>query len=278
MVAAGVGATTVVPGHVGDPARRGLEVEQLPSGGVADERAAERVVPLAGRIGVHVAVQEQGGPQPGREDVEGGEALMRRIGPVAHAAGRGVGQEHVQPVRSSLTRSRAAVQAGFKGQPPGPPGLLPVAVLVRAGAVAAGAAQAGDPQASHVHHPAVRADRPVRPRRPGREPRAQRQAGPADPVPGQVRVVVARHEDQRHVERVHQVAQVLERQIAAAQDDIGAAHRAEVGIQAFLDHVGDGQDAYHSAIVRREPGPELVQREAVSRTSRPLRRSPASTR
>ena len=186
----------------------------------------------AGRIWVHVPVQQQGGLQPPGEDVERGEALVHRVGPVTHAARRGVGQQHVQPV------CRGA--AGPGGQPPGPPGLLPVGVLVRAGAVAAAAAQAGDPQAGHVHHPAVRADRAVGPRRPGRQPRAQHQTAPADAVAGQVRVMVAGHEYERHIERVHQVTQVLERQVAAAQDEVGAAGRADVGPQAFLDHVGDG--------------------------------------
>jgi hypothetical protein len=107
VVASPVAAGAVVPRHIGDPARRGVEVEQLPSGGVADKRAAEGVVPLARRIGVHVTVQEQGGPQPGREDVESGEALVRRVGPVAHTAGRGVGHEHVHPVLAGLAAKLA---------------------------------------------------------------------------------------------------------------------------------------------------------------------------
>ena len=259
--AAGTGTVvtgTVVPGHVGDLARRGLEVEELPPGHVPHERAAELVVAAAGRIRVHVPVQQQGRPQPSGEDVQGGKTLVHRVRPVAHAARRGMGQQHVQPVWLPAARPAAKLAQGHPvqpdpgGEPPGPAGLLPVGVLVWPGAVAAAAAQAGDPEAGHVHHPAVRADRPVRPRRPGREPGAQGQAGPADAVPGQVRIVIAGHEDQRHVESVHQIAQVLERQVAAAQDEVGAAHRADVGPQAFLDHVGDGQDAHHTVIVRCE--------------------------
>ena len=52
--------------------------------------------------------------------------------------------------------------------------------------------------------------------------------------------MVTRHEYERHIERIHQVAQILERQVAAAQDEVGAARRADVGPQAFLDHVRDG--------------------------------------
>ena len=52
--------------------------------------------------------------------------------------------------------------------------------------------------------------------------------------------MIAGHEDERYVERVHQVTQVLEREVAAARDEVGAAGRADVGPQAFLDHVGDG--------------------------------------
>ena len=57
--------------------------------------------------------------------------------------------------------------------------------------------------------------------------------------------MVAGHEDQRHVERVHQVAQVLEGQVAAGQDEVGAAHRAQIGVQPLVHLVGDGEDTDH---------------------------------
>ena len=43
--------------------------------------------------------------------------------------------------------------------------------------------------------------------------------------------MVAGHEDQRHVERVHQRAQVLERQVAAGQDQLAPTRRVRVGQQ-----------------------------------------------
>ncbi len=88
----------MVPGHAGDLARRGLEVEELPPGHVPHERAAEPVVAPAGRIRVHVPVQQQGRLQPSGEDVQGGKTLVHRVRPVTHAAWRGMGQQHVQPV------------------------------------------------------------------------------------------------------------------------------------------------------------------------------------
>jgi hypothetical protein len=59
-------------------------------------------------------------------------------------------------------------------------------------------------------------------------------ARPGLAVAGQVGIVVPGHEDQRDVEPVHQVAEVLERQVAAGQDEVCAAQPAQIGVQPLV--------------------------------------------
>jgi hypothetical protein len=140
---------------------------------------------------------------------------------------------------------------GTPGQGAGTPGLLPLGVLVGAFAVAAAAAQPGQAQPGRVHDALLGADGALRPRRRGRQPGPQRQPGPRGGVSGDIGVVVAGYEHQRHVEHVHQAAQVLEGQVAAGDDQLGRPHRVRIRQQGVVDLIGDGQDKNHSAIVRR---------------------------
>ena len=61
--------------------------------------------------------------------------------------------------------------------------------------------------------------------------------------------MVAGYEHQRHVEHVHQAAQVLEGQVAAGDDQLGRPHRVRVRQQGIVDLIGDGEDKNHIAIV-----------------------------
>jgi hypothetical protein len=65
--------------------------------------------------------------------------------------------------------------------------------------------------------------------------------------------MVPGHEYQRHVEPVHQVAQVLEGQVTAGQDEVRAAHRAQIGVQPLVHLVGDGEHTDHLTIVCAGP-------------------------
>ena len=63
--------------------------------------------------------------------------------------------------------------------------------------------------------------------------------------------MITGHEDQRNVQHVHQRVQVLERQITAGQDQLGAAHRGRVGHQRVIDLIGDREHPDHTTIIGR---------------------------
>ncbi len=62
--------------------------------------------------------------------------------------------------------------------------------------------------------------------------------------------MIAGDEHERHVQAIHQVSQVLERQVTAGHDELGGADRAEIGVQPLIDLVGYGEHADHASIVR----------------------------
>ena len=195
---------------------------------------------------MHVTVQQRRGLERGDQAGQRLEPAVRRVVAVADAARRRMGEQHVDAAAVPLPAPpRPAAQR------PGAPGLLPVGVLVRAVAVAQAPAEPGHPQAGHVDDPAVGVDGAVRPGRPGGKAGLQRQPGPGRPVPGQVRVMVAGHENQRDVQRVHQRAEVVERQVTAGQDQLGAAHRGRVGRQRVIDLIGHREHADHTSIIGR---------------------------
>jgi hypothetical protein len=55
--------------------------------------------------------------------------------------------------------------------------------------------------------------------------------------------VVARHVEQRDVEAADQVLEIVEGQVAAAQDQVGPDLRQALAVETFIDLVGDGEDA-----------------------------------
>ena len=201
----------------------------------------EPVVPDRLVVGVDVPVQQQRRLEPPGEPVQGLESLVRRILAVTGAPRRRVREQHVHaaPV-PQLPPARPARQRA------GPPGLLARRVLVGAIAVAAGAAEPGDAKIGHVHHRPVGVDRAGGPGRPGRQPGLERQPRARGAVAGHVGIVVAGHEHERYVERVHQVAQVVEGKVAAGDDQPGLAHRPHVGVQGVVHLIGHGEDKNHT--------------------------------
>ena len=55
--------------------------------------------------------------------------------------------------------------------------------------------------------------------------------------------MVAGHEHERHVERVHQRAEVLRGQVTAGHDQLGRPGLAQIGQQPLVHLVGDGEHA-----------------------------------
>jgi len=55
--------------------------------------------------------------------------------------------------------------------------------------------------------------------------------------------VVAGNIKERHVERAHEVFEVVERQVAAAKNEVGARAAQPVTVQSLIDLVGDGEYA-----------------------------------
>src|SRR5215472_6245568 len=263
------------PVSAGMATRRALEagarlyVKKMPPHDVAHHGPPQLMVLGRRPVRVDMAVQQQGRLKPGGEPVECAEPLMGRVLGVARTLRWGVGEQHVD-----ATPVADPAPPGPAGQGTGPARLLPLGVLVGAFAVAAGAAEPADAQPGHVDHPALRADRALGPRWPGRQPGPQRQAGPGDAVAGDVGVVVARHEHQRHVERVHQVTQVVEGEVAAGDDEPCLAHGPDIRAERVVDLVGYGEDHDHTPMVCRSPldarrcGPHLDTRVPVALASK----------
>src|SRR5262249_9181192 len=63
--------------------------------------------------------------------------------------------------------------------------------------------------------------------------------------------MVAGHEHQRHVEHVHQAAEVIEGQVTTGDDELGIPDRMRVRQQGIVDLIGDGEDEDHMPMVRR---------------------------
>ncbi len=152
-----------------------------------------------------------------------------------------------RPSRARRQRARRAKRAGAAR-------LLALAVLVRPVAVTRAAAQSGDAQPGDVDHPAVGIDGARRPGRRLRQAGSQDQPASERAVAVHVGVVVARDEHQRAVEDVHQRAQVVERQVAAGQDEIDVARTSGVGVKRLVDLVGDCEHPDHPSSVTREVG------------------------
>lgn len=55
--------------------------------------------------------------------------------------------------------------------------------------------------------------------------------------------MIAGHVEKRNVEPADQVLEIVEGQVAAAQDQVGPDLRQAIAIEAFIDLVGDGEDA-----------------------------------
>jgi hypothetical protein len=62
--------------------------------------------------------------------------------------------------------------------------------------------------------------------------------------------MVARHVQQRHVEPAHEVFEVVERQVAAGDRQVGPQRGQAVGVQRLVDLVRDREDA-RQRFVRR---------------------------
>ena len=55
--------------------------------------------------------------------------------------------------------------------------------------------------------------------------------------------MVAGHVQQRDVDPADQVLEVVERQVAAAEDQVGTKARQPVAVEPLIDLVRDGEDA-----------------------------------
>src|SRR5450759_3150476 len=66
--------------------------------------------------------------------------------------------------------------------------------------------------------------------------------------------MVAGHEDQGHVQRVHQVAEVIEWQVPTGEDQLGRAYRAQVRAERVVHLVGYCEHVHHMLMVRRAGG------------------------
>lgn len=116
---------------------------------------------------------------------------------------------------------------------------LRLGVLVGSIPVAQAAAQSGDTEAELIRNMSVDVDAAL-----GTEYRRLAAVG----HPGQVNrlkacVVVARDIQERNVQLADQVLEVVERQVAAGEYQVGLDRRQPVAVQAFVDFVGDGEDA-----------------------------------
>src|ERR1035438_5295060 len=70
--------------------------------------------------------------------------------------------------------------------------------------------------------------------------------------------MVAGYENQGHVQRVHQVAEVVEWQIPAGEDQLGRAYRAQVRAERVVHLVGYCEHVHHMLMVRAEGWPEAA--------------------
>src|SRR5580692_3952284 len=103
-----------------------LDPEQVPSGDVAYRGAAQPTPPNGRAVGMHVTMQQRHRLERGDQAGQRPEPAVRRVVAVADTPWRRVGEHYVDP---------AAVPPPAPPRPasqrPGPPGLLPVGVLVR---------------------------------------------------------------------------------------------------------------------------------------------------
>jgi hypothetical protein len=114
----------------------------------------------------------------------------------------------------------------------------------RAVAVAQAAAEARHSESGDVDDPPVGVDRAGRPRRVGRHPGPHLETTARGRVAADVRVVVARDEDERYVELRHQMSEELEREVAAGHNDVGRGHRRRVVPEDLIDLVRHRQDPH----------------------------------
>jgi hypothetical protein len=144
---------------------------------------------------------------------------------------------------------RAAVAAG--APPRGPhhrpraPGLLALRPLVGPVPVAHAAAEAHEPQARDVDDPAVGVVEARRARPRLGQPVAEPEAAPLA-EPGEVRVVVARHQHAGAAQAVGDVGQVVERQVARGDDEVDALGPGPAA-QAGVLLVAHDQRVHHEA-------------------------------
>lgn len=167
---------------------------------------------------------------------------MRRVGVVADPERRTVRQ---QDVDAALVAADLLGPGLGSGQCSRAATLLALCPLIGATVVPDGTPEAGNAQSGGRDDPAIGVDRAD-----GTWPRA-RQAGPHPPgpaggIPGQVGVVVTGNEHARRIQHVGEVFEIVERQIARAEDQVDA-QRPDLRIpQAFDRFVGDGKDRDHA--------------------------------
>jgi hypothetical protein len=183
-----------------------LHVEDVPPDDVAHDGPPEDRVGSVTAEGMHVTVQEQRRREAHDELSVGYEPLVRRVVPVADTAGWRVREQHVD---ASVIAAPAPASDGC--EPPGPPALLALRVLVRALRVAKAAAEPGQAKTSDVDDSTVGVHRPERPRWLVGHTGAQHKTTASLPVSVDVGIVVAGDEDKRHVQLTHETVQVVER-------------------------------------------------------------------
>ena len=193
------------------------------------QHAAERV---------DVPVNREERPEVADEAQKRREPDVRRVLRLGKTERRRMGDEdvelaslvHASQPEAELELQRAAAH-------------LPLRVLVGSVLVAQAAAEAGDTEAELIRDMSVDVDAALR----TAYRRLPTVGGPCQVDRLKACVVVARDIEERNVEPADQVLEVIERQVATTEYEVGLDGRQPIAIQAIVDFVRDGEDARRRA-------------------------------
>jgi hypothetical protein len=158
---------------------------------------------------------------------------MRRVLPVTHAEWSGMGE---QDVDAAPVAHPAAPGAYAKSERA--PAHLALRVLVGTLLVPDAAAEAGDAEAGRVDDPAVDVVAAARTRDRRLDDNRPIRVGPV----AEVGVVVAGHVEQWDAGARHEILEVVERQVAAAEDQVRPQVLQRVAVKGLALLVGDDKD------------------------------------
>lgn len=169
------------------------------------------------------------------------EPAMARVVGVADSTGRAVREQDVG-AGISPGQCRGAAQT------PAAKTLLGVGVLIGPRVVAPAATEPADAQTADGDRPAVGIDGTVgsgvRRRKTGSRP-----AAPTLAIPVQITIVIAGHKDARSITELGEDLEVVEREVAGAEDDVGFRVESDAKGQRFHHLVGHRQNSHHRSHV-----------------------------